>query len=75
MPDAKEPTWTVTGQVEDFGPDAIGNYVSGVKVSFRTANGAQGSVFIPAAEYSVDRARQLIGAAARAMAEVQELSG
>ena len=71
----KEPTWSVTGQVEDFGPDDSGNYVSGVKVNFRTTNGATGSVFVPSSQYSVERVRELVGRQARAMSEAQELTG
>lgn len=75
MADTKEPTWSVTGQVEDFGPDDSGSYVAGVKVSFRTASGATGSVFIPASQYSVDRARAVISAKAAEAEAIQNLSG
>lgn len=75
MPDKDAPTWTVISQTEDFGANTSGQYVPGVRVSFRVASGAVGSVFIPTAEYSVDRAREVIGATAMAMEAVSKLSG
>lgn len=75
MADTRTPTWTVVGQTEDFGANAAGQYVPGVRVSFRTASGATGSVFIPAAEYTVDRAREVIAQQAVAMEAVSGLQG
>lgn len=75
MADTKAPTWQVVGQAEDFGANSSGQYVPGVRVSFRTASGATGSVFIPAAEYSLDRAREVISQQATAMEAVSQLQG
>jgi hypothetical protein len=75
MAEGKEPTWSVTGQVEDFGADDTGTYVTGVRVSFRTASGATGSVFIPGHQYTVDQVRALVGQRAAAAEAVQNLSG
>jgi len=75
MADDKQPTWEVVSQIEDFGAAANGQYVPGVRVSFRTRSGATGSVFIPSAEYTVDRAKAVIGTAAEAVETVQNLTG
>lgn len=75
MPDDKAPTWTVVGQAEDYGQNEQGAYVSGVRVTFRTATGSTGSVFIPAASYTVAKAREVVGAMAAQMAAVDNLGG
>lgn len=75
MADSAKPTWSVVSQREDFGPNAAGNYVQGVVVSFRTASGSTGSVFVPAAEYTVDRVREVVDSAAKAMQAVDSLQG
>jgi hypothetical protein len=75
MADDKAPAWTVVGQTEDYGQNEQGAYVPGVRVTFRTANGSTGSVFIPAESYTADKARALVGAMAAQMAAVDHLSG
>lgn len=69
------PAWTVTGQIEEFQPNDRGQYVPGVTVSFRTAAGHQGSVFVPRTEYNERRALELISAAASTMDAVGALQG
>lgn len=75
MTDDATPAWTVTGQVEttDQGPD--GTYVPGVRISFRTATGANGSVFLPHAQYTVAAVRSAIAARAAVLDEVAGLTG
>ena len=68
-----EPLYQVTAQVEDYDRNGAGAFVQGVRVSFRTRSGALGSVFVPNAEYTVGKARQLIEARAQAMEAVQQL--
>jgi hypothetical protein len=75
MADEKQPAWTVVGQTEDYGQNDAGAYVPGVRVTFRTAAGSTGSVFIPAEAYTADRARAVIGAMAAQMATVDHLAG
>lgn len=67
--------WTVTSQREDFQPGPNGQLVQGVVVSFTTAAGVQGSVFVPNAEYVPDRVRAYIAARAAAMDAVSRLTG
>jgi hypothetical protein len=69
------PAWTVTNQMEtsDLGP--AGTFVSGVKVSFRTASGATGSVFVPQADYNVDKVKALIDAKAATAEGIAGLQG
>lgn len=57
---APAPRYVVTQQAEvtDIGP--TGAYVSGVRVTFRTASGSIGSVFIPGDQYTVDNVRKAV---------------
>lgn len=75
MADQAPPAWVITAQMEttDVGPQ--GTYVSGVKVTFRTAAGVMGSVFVPQADYTVDRIRALINERAAVMDNVAGLTG
>jgi hypothetical protein len=69
------PAWTITNQMEtsDLGPS--GSYVSGVKVSFRTASGATGSVFVAQADYTTERVRAAVAAKAAVADEIAGLTG
>lgn len=74
--DATTPAaWTITGQLEtaDIGPQ--GTYVPGVKVSFRTAAGLTGSVFVAATDYTTDAVRKAVAAKVATMTEVAGLQG
>jgi hypothetical protein len=75
MADATVPAWTVTNQAEtaDIGPD--GTYVQGVKVTFRTADGHTGSVFVPASMYNADQVRKMVADRASVVTAVAGLSG
>jgi hypothetical protein len=70
-----KPAWTVTGQQETTGQLATGAFAEGVKVTFMTAAGVYGSVFVPRTEYSTARVAALVDERARAMAEVSALKG
>lgn len=52
-----------------------GNPVLGVQVYFSTGGGNTGSVFIPHSKYTPAHVRQIVGAAARTIDEVGNLSG
>jgi hypothetical protein len=69
------PAWTVVSQVEtvDLGP--AGAFVAGVRVSFTTAAGATGSVFVPSDQYTVERVRAAINAKAETLDAIAELRG
>lgn len=75
MTDDSTPAWEVTQQTEstDIGP--TGAYVPGVRVTFRTASGAVGSVFVPHTDYTVDRVRAAITARAAVIEGVAGLQG
>lgn len=75
MAEGKPPAWEVTGQIEkvDLGPN--GTFVQGVAVTFRTADGSVGTVFVPVEQYTADRVRAAINARAAALAEVAALRG
>jgi hypothetical protein len=75
MTDSTVPAWEVTQQTEatDIGP--TGAYVSGVRVTFRTASGAVGSVFVPHTDYTVERVRAAIAARAGVIEGVAGLQG
>lgn len=75
MAPSSTPAWTITAQREDFQPGPNGQLTSGVVVSFMTALGATGSVFVPHASYSVDTVRAQIDARAKTMDAVQGLTG
>lgn len=69
------PAWTITQQTptSDLGPD--GTYVSGIKVTFRTAAGVISHVFVPEASYSVEAVRKAVAARALTADAVAGLTG
>lgn len=73
--DSTAPAWQVTQQQEvtDLGPS--GAYVAGVKVTFRTAAGAVGSVFLPHDAYGVEQVRKAISERAATLDAVARLQG
>lgn len=76
MPDTDSaPAWTIIQQspTSDLGPE--GSYVSGIKVTFRTAAGVTGSVFVPEAGYSVEAVRAAVSARAAVADGVAGLQG
>ena len=75
MSTSTTPAWIVTQQVEATGIGPGGTYVSGVQVTFRTAEGAVGSVFVAHADYTVEAVRAAIAAKASVMSTVAALQG
>lgn len=75
VPDAGATGWHVTGQSETLQPDPAGRVVAGMQVTFLTAKGVQGSVFIPRNLYTVTNVQAAVAAAAHEMDQVQGLSG
>lgn len=69
------PTWEIIAQREDYRPGPSGAFVSGVVVTFRTASGATGSVFVPDTQYTTEAVRQAVAARAAAMEAVAALKG
>lgn len=69
------PSWEVTGQQETMDQGPGGSYVQGTKVTFRTASGAVGSVFVPQDQYTVDQVRRLVAERAATMDAVHGLRG
>ncbi len=71
----RPPAWTIITQVEttDLGPN--GTFIQGVKVGFRTASGAIGSVFIPTDAYTVEKVRTEVSARAATLDQVAGLTG
>lgn len=67
-------TWNVTAQQEtsQVGPD--GQVRRGVRVSFTTGLGQQGSVFVPDAEYRVDMVRGYVADQAAKIDAIAQLS-
>ena len=67
--------WTITAQTETTDLSDQGMYVPGVKVSFRTARGINGSVFVKADDYRPERVRELVGAKAAIADEIAGMAG
>lgn len=69
------PAWTITQQQEttDLGP--AGTYVTGIKVTFRTATGQVGSVFVASSDYTVPNVSAAVSARAAIVDAVQGLQG
>lgn len=67
-------SWQVTGQAERTDIAADGTPVRGMTVYFTTGAGHQGSVFVPAAQYTADNVRAMIAAAAARMDEIGSLT-
>lgn len=67
-------SWQVTGQAERTDIAADGTPVRGFTVYFSTGAGHQGSVFVPAGQYSTDTVRAMIAAAAARMDAVGALT-
>ena len=74
-PNAPQSAWRVTGQQEVPGPGPDGRLVDGWKVSFVTALGVNGSLFLPKALYNVANVRAAVAAAAYELDQVHQLQG
>lgn len=68
--------FTVTDQREGMEQGPSNNIIRGVRISFSTTAGHQGSVFVPAALYSnLDYVRQQLSDAAAQMIAVAGITG
>lgn len=72
--DAKPLFYNVTSQ-PTTGQLPSGSFAAGYKVSYTTRSGSFGSLFVPEAEYTTDRVRDLLTAAATTIEEVAALKG
>lgn len=69
------PLFEVTSQQETVDRTAGGQYVNGVQIAYRTRSGATGSVFVPYAEYTEARARQLLEERASQAEAIHNIGG
>jgi hypothetical protein len=69
------PAWKVTGQLPISGTDEHGKSGMGVDVSFETAAGHRGHVFVLDGDYRADRVRQLLAAKAAEADAIGGLTG
>jgi hypothetical protein len=68
--------WTVTSQTETMDLDQTGNAVPGWKISFMTASGQSGSVFVPNTVYSnVDVVKKMISDRVATITAIAGLTG
>lgn len=68
--------WTVTGQLPTTRiPEGGTRFVQGVEISFVTAAGHTGTVFVPDAIYTVDAVRAAIAQKAALLDAVGNLTG
>ena len=67
-------SWRVVSQQETSEPGANGTYTKGVLVYFLLSSGANGSVFIPDAQYSIDNVKAAVAARAAQIASVGALT-
>jgi hypothetical protein len=74
MPPAT-PAWTITAQMEQLKPTPDGKVTQGVVITFRTAAGNVGTVFVPDAQYSPAAVAAAVGQRAMAMDQVSSLQG
>lgn len=72
---AAQPSWTITGQVEQLKPTPDGKVTQGVAITFRTAAGNVGTVFVPDAQYSPSAVAAAVSSRAMAMDAVSNLQG
>lgn len=67
-------SWQVTGQTERTDIAQDGTPVRGMAVYYTTGHGYQGSVFVPAAQYTADNVRAMIAAAAARLDQIGSLA-
>ncbi|MGH3180330.1 MAG: hypothetical protein ACRDOE_00245 [Streptosporangiaceae bacterium] len=67
--------WRITAQREVNRLNASGQYVSGVLLTFQTAGGLIGTAFVPDAQYTAERVKNLVNDRVAAMEAVQGLQG
>jgi hypothetical protein len=67
--------WSIQAQTYKVAPNVSGALVQGTEVSFMTASGVLGTVFIPQAQYTVDNVRANVAAQALVLDQIQNLKG
>lgn len=76
MADKAAPAWEILGQAEDYAQvGGQGPFVQGIVVTFKTASGVQGSVFVPREQYALERVRELVNAQASTAEAIAGLTG
>ena len=68
-------TWRITSQLETMAPNASGQYVRGVHVTFSTDTGLVGSVFVPNQQYNPGMVAEMIAQRVKQMVAVHNLNG
>jgi len=68
-------SWRVTGQMQTTRPSPSGEFVDGWLITFTTAAGNTGTVFVPSSQYTPDQVRAAIAAQARVMDEISAMTG
>ena len=71
---ARVPRWSVTSQIEQVQATPGGQLVDGYTVSFVTAQGHQGTVFIPRTSYNRDTVTREVDTQARLLDAVGALT-
>jgi hypothetical protein len=75
-PTPPEPvTWTVGIQTPATIRDATGQYVSGYNIPYKLSTGFSDTLFVPLADYTVDKVRQMLADATALHTEVGTLTG
>ena len=70
---AEDAAAEIIAQVPQPGKNAQGDIEQGYKVSFVTAKGVNGSVFVPNSQFTVDYVKEQVGLQARLLDSVQGL--
>jgi hypothetical protein len=68
-------TFEIVSQREDYRPGPTGAFTAGVVITFRTAGGHTGSVFVPDNQYTLDVVRAAVALRAASMDAVGALRG
>ena len=74
-PDGPQTGWSIVSQLETVAAGPNQQITTGKKVTFQTADGNIGSVFIPDAMYKPDNVRAQIMAAAANMDAIGKMTG
>lgn len=72
---ASGPGWKVGHLQEGVQPNQSGQFVHGMTVTFTTAQGHQGSVFVPDAQLTPDNVSRAVAAKAEALDAIGNLAG
>ena len=75
MATAPGPSWWVVSNRQTQGQSRTGQFVNGVEVTFSTAAGNTGTVFLADTDYSADNVAAAVAAKAALMDGVLQLKG